>query len=203
MFLMEMDSPGVTVRPLRQMTGETHFNEVFLDDVRVPDANRVGPPGSGWSAVMSTLMAERGLGRLWRQQLGGRSGGPPRGPRPPPRAKRRAGSSARRIAGAHTNAQLRRYLMLRHEAAMQRGAAAGPEGSILKLLFGEQARRCSDLAGRLLGPSLVADTGEWGTYAWSRWVTGTPMMRIAGGTDEIQRNVLAERMLGLPRERPR
>ena len=83
---------------------------------------------------------------------------------------------------------------------MAAGKAPGAEGSILKLLFGDQATQCAALASELLGPSLVADSGEWGTYAWARWVTGSPMMRIAGGTDEIQRNTLAERLLGLPRE---
>jgi alkylation response protein AidB-like acyl-CoA dehydrogenase len=199
MFLVDMRSPGVTVRPLRQMTGETHFNEVFLDDVRVPDANRVGPLGSGWSAVMATLMAERAavgsgaansavdpVARLIElaHHLGALDD---------PRIRQR-------LATAHTNAELRRFLVVRLEAAVAAGRPTGPEGSILKLLFAEQGRSCGDLAGDLLGPSLTAHTGEWGTFAWARWVTGAPMLRIAGGTDEIQRNTLAERVLGLPKE---
>ena len=83
---------------------------------------------------------------------------------------------------------------------MLAGKAPGAEGSSLKLLFGEQATQCAELAAELLGLSVLADSGEWGTYAWGRWITGAPMMRIAGGTDEIQRNTLAERLLGLPRE---
>jgi len=199
MFLVDMRSPGVTVRPLRQMTGETHFNEVFLDDVRVPDANRVGPLGSGWSAVMATLMAERAA-------VG--SGAANSAVDPVARLielarHRGALDDARvrqRLATAHINAELRRFLGLRLEGAVAAGRPIGPEGPILKLLFAQQGRSCGDLAGDLLGPSLVADTGEWGTFAWARWVTGAPMLRIAGGTDEIQRNTLAERSLSLPKE---
>jgi acyl-CoA dehydrogenase len=199
MFLVDMRSPGVTVRPLRQMTGEAHFNEVFLDDVRVPDTDRVGDLGGGWGAVMATLAAERAsvgagatnssvdpverlialarhLGRLDDPLV--RTG----------------------IAAAYADVVIRRALLVRLEADAAAGRATGAEGSVLKLRFAEQAHRCAELAGRLLGPSLTADTGAWGTYAWSRWVTGAPMMRIAGGTDEIQKNVLAERVLGLPRE---
>ena len=199
MFLVDMDLPGITVRPLRQMTGEEHFNEVFFDDVRIPDANRIGELGSGWHAVIATLMAERAsvgsgannsavdaVGRLVDLAR---------------HRDRLADPVVRqRLAALHTVAQLRRYLVLRHDARVATGAPPGPEGSILKLLFGEEARRCADLAGDLLGASVTADAGEWGTFAWSRWITGTPMMRIAGGTDEIQRNTLAERVLGLPKE---
>ncbi len=199
MFILDMNLPGVTVRPLRQMTGETHFNEVFLDEVRIPDANRVGAQGAGWRAVMSTLMAERA-------SVG--SGANNSAVDPVSRLIDLARHVDRLddpivrqgISGAHTNSQLRRYLMLGHERAVASGQPPGPHGSILKLLFGQQAVRCSEIAAQLLGPMLVAESGEWGTYAWSRWVMGTPMMRIAGGTDEIQRNVLAERILGLPKE---
>ncbi|MDO8361666.1 MAG: acyl-CoA dehydrogenase family protein [Actinomycetota bacterium] len=199
MFVLDMDTPGVTVRPLRQMTGETHFNEVFLDEVRIPDANRVGELGSGWRAVMATLMSERA-------SVG--SGANNSAIDPVARLRDMAEHLDRandpivrqRLAALHTNAELRRFLIGRHEAAMQAGKAPGAEGSILKLLFGDQAVRCAALASELLGPSVLADSGEWGTYAWGRWITGSPMMRIAGGTDEIQRNTLAERLLGLPRE---
>jgi len=198
MFLVDMRSPGVMVRPLRQMTGETHFNEVFLDEVRVPDTNRVGPLGSGWSAVMATLMAERAA-------VG--SGAANSAVDPVARLiglarhRGRAGDARVRqcLAVAHTNAELRRFLGLRLEA-MATDCSPGSEGSILKLLFSEQGRSCGDVAGDLLGPALTADSGEWGAFAWTRWVTGAPMLSIAGGTDEIQRNTIAERVLGLPKE---
>lgn len=199
MFIVDMAVPGVTVRPLRQMTGESHFNEVFLEEVRIPDRDRVGEPGAGWRAVMATLMAERAavgagatnssvdpVARLvdLADQMG-----------------RRADPVIRQgLAAVHTTARIRRHLVARQQAAVEAGRPTGAEGSIVKLLFAQQAFDCGALAGELLGPSLLADTGEWGTFAWSRWVCGAPMMRIAGGTDEIQRNVIAERVLGLPRE---
>jgi alkylation response protein AidB-like acyl-CoA dehydrogenase len=199
MFVIDMQAPGVTVRPLRQMTGESHFNEVFLEEVRVPDTDRVGEPGTGWGAVMATLMAERAA-------VG--AGAANSAVDPIARLTELADHLDRRrdpvvrqqLAKVHTMAELRRHLVARRQAAVDAGRPAGAEGSIVKLLFAQQAADCSALAGALLGPSLVADGREWGTFAWSRWVCGAPMLRIAGGTDEIQRNVLAERVLGLPKE---
>lgn len=193
MFLVDMRSPGLTVRPLRQMTGEAHFNEVFLDEVRVPDDDRVGELGAGWGAVMATLTAERAAVGTGAANA---SVDPVARLVDLARHTGRAGEPLIRqaLAAVHTGAQLRRLLALRSEAA------GGAFGSILKLRFSQDTFDCAQLAGRLLGPSLTADSGSWGTYAWSRWVTEAPMLRIAGGTDEIQRNVLAERMLGLPKE---
>ena len=199
MFLLDVHLPGVTVRPLRQMTGETHFNEVFLDEVWVPDADRVGELGAGWRAVMATLTAERasvGAGAT------NSAVDPVERLIALARNRRRLDDPVIRqgIAAAHSDVAIRRMLGLRLEAANAAGRATGAEGSILKLRFAQQANRCAELASALLGPALTADTGAWGTYAWSRWVTGAPMMRIAGGTDEIQKNILAERVLGLPTE---
>ncbi|HEX6657086.1 MAG TPA: acyl-CoA dehydrogenase family protein [Ilumatobacter sp.] len=199
MFLVDMHAPGVTVRPLRQMTGETHFNEVFLEEVRVPDADRVGEQGAGWRAVMATLLAERAA-------VG--SGATNSSVDPVARLVDLAAHTGRnrdprvrqQLAEVHTLGELRRFVTLRQQAARESGRPPGAEGSIPKLLFARQTHACGELAGDLLGPSLTADSGGWGTFAWARWVCGAPMMRIAGGTDEVQRNVLAERALGLPRE---
>jgi acyl-CoA dehydrogenase len=89
-----------------------------------------------------------------------------------------------------------------HRAAIKAkaGERPGAEGSITKLLWTQNMSRVSALVAKVIGPRLMADTGEWGTYAWTAHVLGAPGYRIAGGTDEIQRNILGERVLGLPRE---
>jgi alkylation response protein AidB-like acyl-CoA dehydrogenase len=91
-------------------------------------------------------------------------------------------------------------LVNRRAADLARGGTPGPEGSLGKLLWTEGMRRTSAVVSRILGPALVADTGEWGTFAWGEHVLGAPGYRIAGGSDEVQRNIIAERVLGLPAE---
>ena len=199
MFLLDLSSPGVEVRPLKQMTGDAEFNEVFLTDVRVPHANIVGEPGGGWRAVLTTLMSERAA-----------VGGSTASLRIDPSQQvlelaRHVGADdnplvRQRLAEVYTNARLLRMVAEMAAAKAKGGAASGSEGSILKLLGSTQNRRIADLAGTLLGPKMLADTGEWGTFSWAMYLCGTPAMRIAGGTDEIQRNILAERILGLPKE---
>lgn len=199
MFLLPMDTPGIEVRPLRQMDGDCHFNEVFFDDVRVPDANRVGAPGEGWRAVLTTLMNERhvvanrrlngGLDLVGRLLQLARSRGATTDP-----------VIRHRLVDTVIHDRVLHYLRLRMAASAAAGAPPGPEGSIAKLIHTAQLRRAGELAGTLLGPAMTADSGEWGTYTWSRFVCRSPGLRIAGGTDEIQRNTIAERSLGLPKE---
>ena len=199
MFLLPMDTPGVEPRPLRQMNGNAEFNEVFLTDVRVPDANRVGDAGRGWAAVLTTLMSERaavGSGKtsaaadpaLILVELA--------------RHLDRLDDAVVRqtLAEVLTHRKLIEWVGTRGEALVASGQARGAEGSILKLLSSRQIRRIANLAGSLLGPAFGADTGEWGTFAWSDYLCSTPGLRIAGGTDEIQHNILGERILGLPKE---
>jgi acyl-CoA dehydrogenase len=199
MFLLPMDTPGVEVRPLKQMTGDAEFNEVFLTDVRVPDANRVGEAGSGWRAVLTTLMSERA-------SVG--SGAASRAVSPVRMVTELARHLGRtddpivrqKLAEVHTVDFLIRKVGQRGDDLRNAtGAERGAEGSILKLLGSRQNYRIGELAGELLGPAFGADTGEWGTYTWSQFLTGAPAMRIAGGTDEIQHNILGDRVLGLPR----
>ena len=104
------------------------------------------------------------------------------------------------LATAHTNRRLLQWLGMRVAEAVANGTPLGPEGSIMKLLSNLNNRALGKLAGDLLGPSMIADTGEWNTYAWAGFLCGSPGLRIAGGTDEIQHNILGERVLGLPRE---
>ncbi|MEW6471363.1 MAG: acyl-CoA dehydrogenase family protein [Actinomycetota bacterium] len=199
MFLMDMRAAGVEVRPLRQMTGGASFNEVFLHDVRVPDARRLGAVGEGWSVAMTTLMSERaaighGVARA--------------GTSVPARLRELVGR--RKLGEDVTIRQIVADLWVRDRIAdwtSQRILAGVPPDeapepimSLAKLAYTQNLQRFAEAAARLLGPALVADTGEWGTYAWAEFVLGVPGMRLGGGTDEILREVLGERVLGLPKE---
>jgi alkylation response protein AidB-like acyl-CoA dehydrogenase len=196
-FLLPMDSPGVEIRPIRQMSGGTSFNEVFFTGVRVPDSLRLGEVGGGWNVALTMLGFERaqsgaktGVGGSWAQlrtlaAWSGRTGDP---------------AVRQRLARVYIHERLRELTRQRVEAAHQRGATPGPEGSLGKLLWTQGLTAIGEAAALLLGPALTADTGEWGTYAWAEHVLGAPGYRIAGGSDEMQRNIIAERALGLPKE---
>jgi acyl-CoA dehydrogenase len=198
-FVVDMHAPGVEVRPLRQMTGGSTFNEVFFTDVRVPDSHRLGDVNGGWTVALTTLMNERAA-------IGGGGGGVG----VPPttrliemaRAVGRAGDPLVRqqIATIYVNEHVARYNNLRAMAKIAVGQLPGPEMSLAKLSLTANMVRTYELVSTLLGPSLVADTGAWGTYAWSEFLLGVPGMRIAGGTDEILRNIIGERVLGLPKD---
>jgi alkylation response protein AidB-like acyl-CoA dehydrogenase len=105
-----------------------------------------------------------------------------------------------RLADAFVHANVARYTNLRAMAKIRAGQVPGPEMSIAKLALTQNSQRLAQTVGEMLGPRLVADTGEWGTYAFSEFVLGIPGMRVAGGTDEIMRNIVGERVLGLPKE---
>jgi acyl-CoA dehydrogenase len=194
-FLVRMDAPGVMIRPIRQMTGGSSFNEVYLDDVVVPDTDRLGPVGQGWRVTLSVLAAER----LDSGSLGLHNAD---------RAIDLARNLDRPLTGSERDAAadlfvrtlVQRLIGLRVTAAMAAGIEPGAEASVGKLYATETMRRTSELAVRLLGRRLVADVGEWGTFAWTEHLLGAPGYSIAGGSDEIQRNILAERVLGLPKE---
>ena len=199
MFLVDMHAPGVEVRPLRQMTGGASFNEVFFTDVRIPDRMRLGDVDEGWTVALTTLMNERAA-------IGGGLGGSSSG------AMNRVAEMARhlgvsddpvvrqQLADVYINGQVARYTNLRATAKLRAGQLPGPELSILKLSLTQNFQRLSNALSSILGPRLTADTGEWGTYAWSEFVLGIPGMRVAGGTDEVMRNIVGERVLGLPKE---
>ncbi len=199
-FVLPMDAPGVEIRPLKQMSGGASFNEVFFDDVRIPDSDRLGEVGGGWAAMMTTLGFERGSA----SGSGGGGGGGDLFDRLVLLAKHVGKSDdpmvRQQLAGAYTEARVRGWTTRRAVAKLRDGGVPGPEGSIGKLASTNGMQRVTALVSMLLGPALVADNGEWGTFAWSEYVSGVPGMRVAGGTDEIQRNTIAERALGLPRE---
>jgi alkylation response protein AidB-like acyl-CoA dehydrogenase len=200
-FLVDMHSPGVEVRPLRQMTGGTSFNEVFFEEVRVPADHLLGDVNGGWSVALTTLMNERaaiggggagvGTSALFERLMV---------------SARHLGRTAdplvrQQLARAFTHLEVSRFTNARALAALRAGQIPGPELSIAKLALTENMRKIADLAASVLGPRLVADTGEWGTYSWATFVLGVPGMRVAGGTDEILRNIIGERVLGLPKDR--
>jgi alkylation response protein AidB-like acyl-CoA dehydrogenase len=197
-FLVPLDAPGVEVRPIRQMTGGSTFNEVFLEDVLVPDDLRLGAPGDGWKVALTTLGFERGLSSAG----GGGLGGSFRRLHALARHLDRATEPVARqqLAQLYIGERLLSMLGQRARGAMEAGRPPGPEASVGKLLWTQNMSRTSELASTLLGPRLAADTGEWGTFAWTEHVLGAPGYRIAGGSDEIQRNIIGERVLGLPRE---
>lgn len=195
-FLVPMDAPGVTVRPIRQMTGGSSFNEVYLDGVVLGDEYRLGPVGQGWKVALTVLAAERldagnlGLANADQAVELARNLG-----RPLDAVERD------RVADLITRSYVQRITGMRVAEAIVAGQEPGPEASVGKLLATDTMSTTSEVVRLLLGPELTVDFGRWGTWAWTEHVLGAPGYRIAGGTDEIQHNILAERVLGLPKER--
>ena len=230
-LILDLDQPGVQVRPLRQMSGDAHFCEVFFDDARVPVDRVVGAVDAGWRVARTTLVLERsglggeGIGGLRMVEAGRRSGNLDRvvsdvlaEPAPPGRAafflSPEAMISLARARGRNTDPVVRQALAdyyvesevirlnaQRVKAATAAGKLPGAAGSTLKLAISRQGRRYRDLMLSVVGPDAALvdadapDDGRMhGAYYWS--FAGT----IGGGTDEIQRNVIAEQVLGLPKE---
>jgi alkylation response protein AidB-like acyl-CoA dehydrogenase len=197
-FMVPLDAPGVEIRPIRQMSGGACFNEVFLTDVRLrDDVHRLGGVGEGWRVALTCLGFERD-----HSGGGGSVGGSTR--RVFETAKHFGLTNDPRIrqmlADVYIHQKLAQYTNRRAAARLKAGQTPGPEGSLSKLMWTQNMTRVSNAMSRILGARLVADTGEWGTYAWSEQVLGAPGYRIAGGSDEIQRNIIGERVLQLPLE---
>jgi alkylation response protein AidB-like acyl-CoA dehydrogenase len=197
-FLVPLDAPGVEIRPIRQMTGGASFSEVFFSDVRISDRLRLGAVGDGWRVALTTLGFERSHSGASRRRPGGSF-------EQLAAAARHFGRAAdpqvrQGLADLYIGATLLRLNAERVASAARAGHAPGPEGSIGKLFWTQHMARMTAVATDVLGPRLAADTGEWGAYPWSEHVLGAPGYRIAGGSDEIQRNIIAERVLGLPAE---
>ena len=194
-FMVRLDLPGVTIRPIRQMTGGASFNEVFLDDVRVDDSMRLGPVGEGWKVALTTLSAERSSANsLGADAL----------PKVLDLVKHLGVSNdpivRQKVAAYWCAMTVHNLNEMRVAASVEAGGEIGPEGSIGRLSCTKNLTRTSAVVSDLLGARLMADTGEWGTYAWAEQVLGAPGYRIAGGSEEIQHNIIGERVLGLPRE---
>ena len=211
-FALDMHAPGVEVRPLRQMTGEAEFNEVYLTEVRVPDSDRIGDVGEGWRVSMTTLANER-------TTIGGGGGGVP---------QRGSGAIAEAVRlwnddpSAHTAVTRDRLMQLWISAEVlrltnirasqnRRIGNPGPEGSIAKLQFAEVNKDIYEFCVELLGAKALIDYDYTMVRSDNIGLTGPPgtsrkmFLRsransIEGGTSEIQRNILGERVLGLPGE---
>jgi alkylation response protein AidB-like acyl-CoA dehydrogenase len=202
MFVVDMKAPGVTVRPLRQMSGGADFNEVFFDDVEVPDTERLGDVDDGWRVAITTLMSERLTLGGGGTELGisvtavtdhvaERIGS--LGPERQALARQGFGRAYVQTLGA-------RYTGYRQLSALSRGDLPGPEASAGKLASTRSARDLTDLAVRLLGDDAAYAATESGNADWQTAQAALPGLAIAGGTDEVLRNVIGERVLGLPPE---
>jgi len=206
-FLVDMTSPGFTVRPLRQMSGDVEFNELHLDGVEVTEDGVLGREHHGWEVAITTLMFERGPRTLTRQlmlreglteliELA--------------RARRRSeGAGAgdpvirQRLAQLYIDAEVLRYANLRILSRMAKGEPAGPEGSASKLFFSETWQKVAELGLELQGAYAALTAGSRWTVDDGRWQYRALRSRgntIQGGTSEIMRNILAERVLGLPKD---
>jgi len=200
-YIVDMHADGVEVRPLVQLTGEAEFNEVVLHDVFVADDHLVGPVGAGWRVAGSTLSHERGVNPrqlvIHMQHL-------------EELLRAAAAASAfddqrlrRRLAQAYVEVRLFQLHNWRSLSKLERGLEPGPEGSILKLYWSEMSKRLHELALDVLGPAapLWRDaTDNPGDGSWQRAWLYYQAASIFAGTNEIQHNVIGERVLGLPRE---
>src|SRR5438132_1497354 len=201
-FVVDMESPGITIRPLRQLTGSTEFSEVFLDAVRVPRAHVVGEVNRGWEIAMTTLAHERGTGFAFKEQVLQRIAVEDLVRLA--RAQGRAGDPVVRqeIARGWIEVELMGLMNFRTLTRLERGQEPRPESSLLTAFWANLTQRLHQLALELEGsyarlvagsPRAVED-GRWQqAFLWSR------VGAIAGGTSEVQANIIAQRILGLPR----
>jgi alkylation response protein AidB-like acyl-CoA dehydrogenase len=195
-LLVDMESPGIEVRPLVQITGDAEFNEIFFKDVVVPKSQILGQAGEGWAVAMTTLLHERGtLGmalatraQITAAELAEHARRLDRGSDPLVR---------QRIAQHTIEARALQLNGYRAVTAVKRTGIPGPEGSILKLMWSELNQRMTETAIDIAGPAGQVGDGEGWEYQFLRSRANT----IEAGTSEVLRNILAERVLGLPRSR--
>ena len=201
-FFLDMKSPGIEIKPIRQISGASHFNEVFFENVRIPDSQRLGAVGEGWKVSLTTLMNER-------YTIGGRTGtlvdvddvlelarkveledGPA--------LKNEAVRD--KLADWFVMSQGLKYSHFRTMTALSRGQTPGPESSIGKLVTGPKLQAMAAFAMDLMEQGGVITDPELAPMAalFQQTLMTSPSSRIAGGSDEIMRNIIAERVLGLP-----
>ncbi len=200
MFIVDFKAPGVEIRPLRQMNGGSGFNEVFFNDVRIPASNLIGQQDDGWRCAIAMLMNERvAIGS-------GGGGGAAAGIRPYLKLACAQGLDSdpvirQGLADVYIQQRVLGFIAQRTRAAVKAGRAPGPEGSIAKLAGALLARRTSDLGIAIAGAAGQAwEADDPRGDRWAMAVLSAPAARIAGGTDEVQRGIVGERVLGLPKE---
>jgi alkylation response protein AidB-like acyl-CoA dehydrogenase len=229
-FVIEMDQPGIEVRPIREMTGRAIFNEVFFADARVPAANQIGGLGEGWSVALTTLANERtmlGAGSFGSSgsaasireiDLDAPAGQLARDEDPSARRGRSGAAdlltavleryggaedpvTRQEVAHIHSLIEIARYTDLRAKAAVERGGRPGPEVSIGKLAASRLLQTMRETLFRVCGPAatLWDDDAPFGGRVHEVGLSSY-LISIGGGTDQIQRNIIGERVLGLPRE---
>jgi alkylation response protein AidB-like acyl-CoA dehydrogenase len=193
-FIVDMKAPGVTIKPLKQMNGGASFNEVFFDNVRVPHENVLGDVNEGWTVAITTLMNER-------VAIGSGGGGGGRGTvhHVIELARQRGVNGDARVrqqlADLYTKTRIQKFLSMRTLTAATKGKVPGPEGSIGKLLGGRIMTQLGDLTVSLAGADAVA-----GNTRLAQTLLAAPAGHIAGGSDEVMKNIIGERVLGLPGE---
>ena len=206
-FIVDMRAPGIAIRPLKQLTGSQEFNEVFLDAVRVPRENVIGELNEGWRIAQTTLAHERGTAFPFKEQVIHKIAVDElvelarRWPRPEEPA-RRDPRQRQRIAQSVIEVEIMRLHNYKMMTKLDRGEMPGPESSIVKLFWADLTQRLHDTALEVLGPYGVAGREQSWPAPTSRWQVSALWARsgsIAGGTSEIQRNIIAQRLLGLPR----
>jgi alkylation response protein AidB-like acyl-CoA dehydrogenase len=194
MFVVPMDAEGVTIRGLRQISGEAEFNEVFFDDVKLPADAVCGQVNSGWGTALTTLMYERVTIGLGSEGLGYNSDRFAAAIAADPDA--RMDSDVRhRLGEIATELLSIKFTGYRTLTALQRGQIPGPEAGLAKVTTVNAAVKAGQLIADVLGPEALEEPGEW-----SYMISFLPGLKSAGGTEEILRNTIGERVLGLPPE---
>jgi alkylation response protein AidB-like acyl-CoA dehydrogenase len=203
-FIVDMESPGIEIRPIRQINGASDFNEVFFSDVRVPDSDRIGAVNDGWRCAITTLMNERaaigsaggfgvGIGELIQLAQQSEWNGRP---------AIEESAVRQRIADFYVKLKGLEYTGYRTLTALSRGQTPGPENSIAKMVGAPLRQQMASFALELQGSAgalVDADVAPFAGAFQLTWL-GAPGLRLAGGTDEILHNIVAERVLGLPGE---
>ena len=194
-FLMDMEQPGIEIAPLRQITGEPEFNELFLNEVRIPDANVLGGVGNGWKVALTTLMNERAglafflqvrLRQLLDKLIDDAAG---RGLLDDPVV-------ADKLGELHLRAEVLRLTAYRGLTAIEKYGMPGPEGSLTKWMWSDTNQQLTQFAADLLGPEALQ-----AGHPWAYELLRARGNSIEGGTTEVLKNIVAERVLGLPKAR--